>query len=498
MDINDILRHAIAQNASDVHLFVDQPPIFRIDGELFPSKLGSLNEETLRELIFNRLPEKQKATFEGTKDLDFSYSFTQEYDFRFNIHFGMGKIAATIRILPQYIKTREELNLPPVVHDLAKKRQGLIVVSGTAGSGKSTTLTYMINLINSERKCKIITIEDPIEFHHKPKQSFILQREIGVDTLSFATALKYALRQDPDVVVVGEMRDHESIAMALTAVETGHLVLTTVHAPDAIETINRIVDVYPTGHRDQIFTQLSRNLLAIISQVLVPRKNKSGRVLATEMLISTVAIQNLIRRGALVQLRGQMDADQNCGTHSRERLLVEMVYQGMITEQTSREYANYIHTLEHFKKIKESRLHLKTTTKDSKTKRSAEYKSPKIIIIDSNDHTRVSTVLKLTNLGYENVLYAASAAEGLEIVKKENPDIIVVDIVLSDRDSFDLCREIRSLLPPETKIIMVSNFITRRNLQLAQDIGVNHLVTNTFDHKFLLQAIDGGTNEDEK
>jgi twitching motility protein PilT len=493
MTIKDIVLLAIKQEASDVHLFVGQPPVYRIHGELTPSSLEVLSDEMMTELISANLNERQKAIFVERKDLDFSYSFVPGYDFRINVHSGEGKMAATIRILPQQVKTREELNLPLVVDEMARKRQGLIVVSGTAGSGKSTTMTYMLDLINRERKCKIITIEDPVEFHHKPKQSYILQREVGADTFSFATALKYALRQDPDVVVVGEMRDHESISMALTTAETGHLVLTTVHAPDAIETINRIVDVYPIGHRDQIFVQLSRNLLGIIAQTLVPRKDKSGRILATEILVSTVAIQNLIRRGGLVEVRGQMDADHGSGMHSLEWVLVEMMSQGLISEKTAKEYANYSHTMEHFMKVKETKKRYKGSEDDPLAAKFASRMAQKILVIDGNDHTRVSLVLKLNSLGYENVRFATTGSQGMEIAKKEQPDMVITDMLLPDKDGFPFCRELRSQVPLATKLILISHNISSGDLKTAEAIGITKLVESSYDHRFLIQALEEGS-----
>lgn len=496
MTINDILSDAIKVNASDVHLFVGLPPIFRVNGELSPSKRDIISEETLKELVFPKLNEKQKTIFEQKKDLDFSYAFIPDYDFRLNIHYGCGQLAANIRILPQRVKTREELLLPPVVDELARKRQGLIVISGRAGSGKSTTMTYILDLINRERKCKIITIEDPVEFHHKSKQSYILQREVGADTISFASALKYALRQDPDVVVIGEMRDHESISMALTTAETGHLVLTTVHAPDAIETINRVVDVYPIGHREQVLVQLARNLLGVVSQTLIPQKNKKELLLATEILTSTIAVQNLIRRGALLEMRGLMDADHTSGMHSLEWFLVEKMCEGVITEQTANEFANYTHNLEHFKQSRQAKLNYGIQTMDPMLKKAAGRKLQKLLVIDSNDYTRVSTVLKLNSLGYGKVFFSITGTQGLEIIKREKPDIIVVDEFINDWNSFDLCREIRAHSEHDKKIIMLSNeMITSRSLKAARDNGINDLVNSSPDHHFLLMAL--GVDADE-
>ncbi|MCK4882460.1 MAG: PilT/PilU family type 4a pilus ATPase, partial [Candidatus Omnitrophica bacterium] len=275
-DIKSIIELAVQQNASDIHLYPKKPPILRINGQLTPMDIAAFQPEDLKQILLGILNDNQRNTFLENKELDFSYSGIEGHQCRINLHFGEKMVAANIRITPKKISTREELKLPPMIDELCQKRQGLIILSGVAGSGKSTTLTYMIDFINRERKCKIIIIEDPIEYYHDSNQSLILQREVGIDTNTFATALKYAFRQDPDVVVVGEMRDLESISMALTAAETGHLVLTTAHAPDATETINRIIDVYPSGYRDQILIQLSRNLVGVISQNLIPRKDEKG------------------------------------------------------------------------------------------------------------------------------------------------------------------------------------------------------------------------------
>ncbi len=339
--IDELLQLAIGQQATDLHLVAHKPPMFRIHGELIPSGLPACDPQELAQAIGAILSPRHKAIFDEKKELDFSYHCSKEHQFRVNVHSEKGNVAATIRITSGMVKTCEELGLPAVVKDFAKRRKGLFIVSGTAGSGKSTTMTYLIDLINNERKSKIITIEDPIEFIHESKQSLIIQREVGTDTDSFAQALKYALRQDPDVVVVGEMRDLESITMALTTAETGHLVFTTLHASDTIESLNRIIDVCPVGKQDQIRLQLAENLIGVIGQILLPRKNEAARVLATEVLIVNMAIRNLIRRGAFVEIRGQLDNDASTGTYTLETCLSRLVQEGTITKETAREYAKY-------------------------------------------------------------------------------------------------------------------------------------------------------------
>ena len=337
--IQSILQTAIDQEASDVHLVSDKPPIFRIHGHLKTSELPAISSTDLEEILYNMMTEQQKALFLSMHELDFSFICMEKYQFRVNVYKEKLKIAATIRIISSHIGTKEELGLSDGVLKLAKKRKGLIILSGTAGSGKSTTLNFIVDHINKERKCKIITIEDPIEYVHQSNQSLIVQREVGSDTQTFANALKYSLRQDPDVVVVGEIRDLESISMALTTAETGHLVITTVHAPDAIETINRIIDVYPTGMREQICIQMAENLAGVIGQTLVPGKDTEQRVLITEILIATLPIRNMIRRGALVEIRGQLDAEDDSGMHTYERCLSLAVRKNLISLETAREYA---------------------------------------------------------------------------------------------------------------------------------------------------------------
>lgn len=342
-EITQLLKMATDQEATDIHLVVNRPPIFRIHGKLVPAALPAITEEQLKGLIFKMLDEEQKTHFKKSEEYDFSF-FLEEFSFRCNIHSEKGNLAATIRIVPSHLKSIEELLIPPAIFELAKKRQGLIIISGTAGSGKTTTLTHLVNIINNERPVKIITIEDPIEYVHKSRQSLIIQREVGTDTASFQKALKYALRQDPDVVVVGEMRDLESITMALTTAETGHLVISTVHAPDAIETINRIIDVFPGEKQNQIRSQLSENLIGVIGQTLIPHKDGNKRVLATEVLIPTLAIRNLIRRGSLLEIRGQMEAGgsrPDAIMQTLEQCLSSLVRKGMISRETALDYAKH-------------------------------------------------------------------------------------------------------------------------------------------------------------
>jgi len=335
-----LLYAAIERNATDVHLVVDKPPIFRIHGELKISDLPLLKTEDIHNLIFDMMTERQRQTFLELQDIDLSYIGVKNFNFRVNAHVEKGRPAANIRILPTIIPTAEQLGLPLIVEKLAHKRKGFIIISGSAGSGKTTTMNYMVDLINKDRPFKIVMIEDPIEHVHESKKSLIIQREVGTNTVSFASALKGALRQDPDVVVVGEIRDAESISMALTTAETGHLVLTTLHAPDTVESINRILDVYPPGKQNQIRAQLAENLIAIIGQILIPLQGKEGRVLATEVLIPTLSIRNIIRRGALLEIRGQMVTGDE-GMYTLEQCLAQLVKDGVLTKDYAKEFSKF-------------------------------------------------------------------------------------------------------------------------------------------------------------
>ncbi len=335
-----LLHNAIGHNATDIHLVVDKPPVFRIHGELHTSDLTPLKFEDIQNILFDMMTEAQRKTFLEVQDIDLSYIGVKNFNFRVNAHVEKGRPAANIRILPTIIPTAQQLGLPAIVEKLARKRKGFIIISGSAGSGKTTTMNYMVDLINKERPFKIVMIEDPIEYVHESKKSLIIQREVGTNTRSFASALKHALRQDPDVVVVGEIRDAESISMALTAAETGHLVLTTLHAPDTAESINRILDVYPPGKQNQIRTQMAENLAGVISQVLIPLQGKEGRVLATEVLIPTISIRNIIRRGALLEIRGQMVTGEE-GMYTMEQCLTQMIKDRIITKDYAKEFTKF-------------------------------------------------------------------------------------------------------------------------------------------------------------
>ena len=295
MELNEILAIAVKAKGSDIHLKAGVPPIVRIDGTLraIPNA-ERLTSEAVRAMAVAIMSERQRKIFEESYEVDLSYGVPGLGRFRVNAFAQRGTIAMVLRAIPIAIPTLDSLNLPPVLKKLALEHRGLILVTGTTGSGKSTTLASMIDYINENRTCNIITVEDPIEYLHKDKKSLISQREVGFDTLSFGKALTSALRQDPDVILVGEMRDHETIEIALTAAETGHLVLSTLHTLDAAETINRVISVFPPYHQKQVRMQLSSILKGAVSQRLVPRCDGKGRVPAVEIMIGTARIKDCI------------------------------------------------------------------------------------------------------------------------------------------------------------------------------------------------------------
>ncbi|MGI9590058.1 MAG: type IV pilus twitching motility protein PilT [Myxococcota bacterium] len=295
MELNDILKIALKGGASDIHLKSGLPPMFRVDGALVPLKNGErMQPEAITKMAFGIMNQIQKARFEETREVDLAYGIAGLGRFRVNVFQQRGSVGIVFRVIPFGVKSIEHLHLPKVIESIAMEHRGLILVTGTTGSGKSTTLASMIEYINANRTCHIMTIEDPIEFLIRDRRSIVNQREIGVDTQSFSMALRAALRQDPDVVLVGEMRDFETIETAITAAETGHLVMSTLHTLDATETINRIISVFPPYQQKQIRLQLSSILKAVISQRLVPRADGKGRVPALEVMISTARIRECI------------------------------------------------------------------------------------------------------------------------------------------------------------------------------------------------------------
>lgn len=347
-NLQKIIEAAIKLGATDVHLVANRPPIFRINGELINTNISTLEPTFLKTMIFSLLTDEQKFHFHEELELDFSFDVLDGHHLRANIHIDKGNIAATIRIIPLLLKTPEEMGIPSIIENFSKRHKGLVLITGPAGSGKTTTLTHIINHMNNTRRCKIICIEDPIEYVHQSNKSLIVQREVGPHTKSFAKGLKYALRQDPDVVVIGEMRDLESISIALTTAETGHLVLTTLHSSTAIDSLNRIIDVFPGYQQNQIRLQLAETLVGVISQNLLPQKNAATRILATEVMVANLSIRNIISRGAIKEIRAAMEDGKETGMYTFEQCLSNLYKKDLITEDVAISHANHPNLLRLF------------------------------------------------------------------------------------------------------------------------------------------------------
>jgi len=331
--VDRILSIAAKRGASDVHIVVGLPPIFRIDGVLALMEGEPITPQNAKRLIFSVMDEKRRNKFLSEKELDFAYALTDELRFRVNLFFERGNVGAAFRIIPKRIRSIEELELPLVLKELAKKDRGLVLVTGPTGSGKNTTLAAMLDFINTNYSKRIVTIENPIEYLHRHKKSVITQREVGSDTDSFAEAIRRVLRQDPDVILIGEMRDLETISAAITAAETGHLVMSTLHTPDAPQSIDRIIDVFPPSQQHQIRMQLSVVLEGIIAQRLLPRVG-GGRIVATEVLVGTPAVRNLIREGKAEQLYSVIQTGARFGMHTMDQDLVRLYRSGRIDKET--------------------------------------------------------------------------------------------------------------------------------------------------------------------
>lgn len=344
--IEVLLEECIKKNASDIHIQVGLPPILRVDGALQPiQNTPVLTEDMVEKLVFSTLDSMQRETLSKDKEFDYSFSFGDIARFRVNAFNEKGNLAAAFRLIPTKMPTIDELGMPQVVSTFADFPRGLVLVTGPTGSGKSTTLAALINKINMEKSVHIVTIEDPIEFTHKSKRSVIVQREVHYDTFSFARALKSALRQDPDVVLLGEMRDLETISSAITIAETGHLVFATLHTNSAAQSIDRMVDVFPAEQQPQIRSQLSAVLMAVCSQRLVPAIG-GGRVVAAEIMIANSAVRSIIREGKTHQLDTTIQTGANEGMQTMDRTLAKLVQQGTITYDNAREYAVDMHEFE--------------------------------------------------------------------------------------------------------------------------------------------------------
>lgn len=340
-DLTAALQEVVNQRASDLHLTVGAPPMYRIDGGL-KSTGNALpwSAEKIRTAVMSLLSESQRNTFDNDLELDFAYTISSKARFRVNIYQQRGSIGGAFRIIPTELKQLKELGVPESVGSFAQLPRGLVLVTGPTGSGKSTTLASLIDLVNSTRADHIVTVEDPIEFLHSHKSSIVNQREVGTDTHSFAAALKHVLRQDPDVILIGELRDLETISVALTAAETGHLVFATLHTQDAPQTIDRIIDVFPPHQQGQVRTQLAATLQGVICQTLVKRADGRGRVVATEVLVMTPAIANLIREGKTYQIISMMQSGRSQGMHTMDQHLAELANAGTITVDAALEKAN--------------------------------------------------------------------------------------------------------------------------------------------------------------
>jgi twitching motility protein PilT len=343
VDLRELLQLVVERNASDLHLTDGEPPVLRVDGELVPTDAPRLTGDDTKRMIYGVLTDKQKVQFEEEMELDFSLYIPNISRFRVNVHQQRGCVEAAFRVVLLNIRSIEELGLPAIVAKLALKPNGLVIITGPTGMGKTTTLAAMVDLINTQRSCLVVTIEDPIEYLFRNKKSIIKQREVGSDTHTFASALKHVLRQDPDVILIGEMRDLETIATAMTAAETGHLVLSTLHTPDAPQTIDRIIDVFPPHQQQQIMVQLAACLQGIVAQQLLPRKDGRGRIVATEVMVGTDAVRSCVRERRTHQLHTIIQTGSQFGMTAMDKSLKELYLRGIITYETAIARAKNIH-----------------------------------------------------------------------------------------------------------------------------------------------------------
>lgn len=339
MNLQQLLEQASSMGASDLHLTVGIPPVLRINGELKKIEMEPLNPADTQELLMNVMTEDQKNTFMKNGEVDFSFSLPSIGRFRANFYRQRGSFTAAIRLVASVIPSATDLKLPDAISELAERKRGLVLVTGPTGSGKSTTLASMVDMINQKRSEHILTLEDPIEYLHRHGKSIVNQREVGLDTISYSNALKAALRQDPDVILVGEMRDIDTISIAVTAAETGHLVLSTLHTTGAANTIDRIIDVFPTQQQQQIRIQLSNVLQGVISQQLLPTADGRKRIAAFEVMISTPAVRNLIREAKIHQIQSVIQTGQKYGMQTMDTCLMGYYKQGFISKDACLAFA---------------------------------------------------------------------------------------------------------------------------------------------------------------
>jgi twitching motility protein PilT len=336
--LRQLLEETVSRRASDLHITAGVPPEFRVDGAITPSEYEVLTPEHTVQLAYSVMSDEQRKRFETTKELDFSFGIKGLARYRANVFLQRGVVSMVIRQIPFDILPMDKLGLPPVAREFTNRIKGLILVTGPTGSGKSTTLAAMLDKINQTRQCHIITIEDPVEYIHHHKKCIVNQREVGSDTGSFPTALKYVLRQDPDIILIGEMRDLETIESALTIAETGHLVFATLHTNSTYEAVNRIVDVFPADQQRQILTQLAFTLEGVITQQLIPRSRGQGRVLCAEVLVCTPAIKAVIREGKTHQIYSLMQAGQKFGMQTMNQALLQAVLDKQLSPEDAIEH----------------------------------------------------------------------------------------------------------------------------------------------------------------
>ncbi len=337
LSLEGLMHLAGEQKASDIHLTVESPPVLRIDGSMVQLQAKKLSQADLEMFARSLMNEQQAKRFFEYGELDISYSLPGVGRYRVNVFRQRGSIGVVVRLIPYVIPDPESLGLPPVCIELAKMHKGLVLVTGPTGSGKSTTLASLVDYINRTRACHIVTIEDPIEYLHRHKLSLVNQREVGNDTLSFTNALRAVLRQDPDVILVGEMRDLETIATAVTAAETGHLVFSTLHTNDATQSVDRMIDVFPPHQQQQIRVQLAAVLQGILSQQLFPRADHKGRVAAIEVLLATPAVRSLIREGKTHQLPTVIQTNTKLGMQTMDKAIIDLVHKGLISQEVAQE-----------------------------------------------------------------------------------------------------------------------------------------------------------------
>jgi twitching motility protein PilT len=336
MDVADLLAFAVKNKASDLHLSAGLPPMIRVHGDIRRINMPAMNHSQVHDMMYDIMNDGQRKFYEENLECDFSFEIPNLARFRVNTYNQQRGCAAAFRTIPTKVLTLEQLEAPPIFKDIAQNPRGLVLVTGPTGSGKSTTLAAMVDFINENDYGHILTVEDPIEFVHQSKRSLINQREVGPHTLSFANALRSALREDPDVILVGEMRDLETIRLAMTAAETGHLVFGTLHTSSAAKTIDRVIDVFPAAEKEMVRSMLSESLRAVISQTLLKTKDGQGRIAAHEIMIGTPAIRNLIRENKVAQMYSSIQTGQNVGMQTLDQCLQELVRRNLVSGDEAR------------------------------------------------------------------------------------------------------------------------------------------------------------------